>query len=740
MHDLPLTIVIEKEVHIQAKRVLIWNAKDAFNTDILYPFPVHWIFDSESLCIPIYEKKQEQIHVLEMFSGGFGGWSYAQRFLKQHLQIPMRVVSIEENFDAAKNHSFNHDTILVDVEGPHEQLLQQTDFDLTLHGDIRSQHWWESISKWGIDGFTISAPCGPWSGASFSPGLQSHAGMLFPESIILARVFRPKWILMENVVGFKNHKHMKFCTAILQACNYRLVWSNDIDAAQFGASHRQRWLGLAVSNSSCKDVQNSFSLWPSNQQLTPDIIGAIFQNPPDASELALKQIMHSFAHEWILLPPQDKPGLREATGQAIFRSRCYTKYQQHPTFMAQYGSQHEMSRNQMELKGYYAHFYQSDDGTTRLLHPCEIAMIHLHWNFILIPHDFKEGWRHIGNMITIPHALLMLANVYKICYDLPLPGIEEIFHAFFDARLNQSNLRQFSGKHATVFIDHSNDAPKIGWDRMVDNFDILTEQPCNERLGQNVWKSVYGRVDISELLQYYSNEIPSQVTQHEMMEDLSPTQTFVPMMKAQIVAGEETGNVWVAADIEKEVLQETFDGHFQPQWTSDDLLGSYLKMVPQTIIDITNHTIQKTATPCLCESSLTFVGTEKDQTILSRLVNAGFNDRLFDQFGPIDPTAKLFHGILVSDFPFETDQKINPLFLIAAWKQTETSFIWNAVNLTWNCSIQGDFTACLTVEFFWFTLLQKVKNNLGIIAEINQNGVGRHILFKMDEKEDPTTT
>ncbi len=738
MHLQPLTIVMEKEIPMKANKILIWNAKDAMNIDKLYPMPVHWILDHDSLYIPIQQNRQGKIHVLEMFSGGYGGWSFAQRFLRKNFGIPVQVTSIEEDFAAAKNHSFNHDTILVEAKGPYDILLQKTEFDVTICEDIRSQHWWETIATWGVDGFTISAPCGPWSGASFSPGLDSNAGMLFPEALILARIFRPKWILLENVVGFKNHKHMKFCVAILNACNYKMLWSKDIDAAHFGSSHRQRWLGLAVSNSLSNDVINQFCMWPTIQSLTPDRIGAIFPNPPDASELVLKQIMHSFAHEWILLPPQDKPSLKEATGQQIFRSRCFTKQQQHPTFMAQYGSQHEMSRNQMELKGYYAHFYQQDDGTCRLLHPCEIAMIHLHWDRVLISHDIKEGWKHIGNMITIPHALLMISNALLLCHDFDLPKVEDIFRCLFDARMTHHNIRQFSGQKATVFVDRAHTAPSICWSNLLDNYDHLTEVCQNQSLQQQIWHNQFGILDVNEFLRKVIQTNPSQITDvEERSVDISPTQNFVPLVKAKIKTDDEQGFFWVAVDIEKEAIQLAYEGHFEIHSDEDDLTDTHLKLSPGMMIEVNEEPNCKVATPCFCERILTFIDADSEQPILQKLIAAGFNDKLFDQFGIIEESSKPFPGILVADFELTANHKINILFLMAAWKQTETSFIWHSNSLSWTCSIQGDFQSCLTVEFFWFTLIQDIQRHLGIVAEVTQNQIGRNINFKMNHEKIP---
>ena len=737
LHTLPLTIVLETECSVKAKKVLIWNARDALEE--FFPMPVHWVVDSQSIMIPIQDNQGGKVHVLEMFSGGYGGWSYAQRFLRQNFALDLQITSIEEDLAAACYHSFNHDTVLVEAKGPHDDILQNSNRDVTIHGDIRSQQWWGSLAKWGVDGFTISAPCGPWSGASFSPGLKSQPGMLFPEALMLARIFRPKWILMENVVGFKTHAHRKFCLAILKACNYRMVWSKEVDAAEFGASQRQRWLGFAVSNSACKNVANSFELWPNIPSLTPEIIGAIFPNPPDASALVVTQKMRSFAHEWILLPPQEKPGLEKSTGQQIFKSRCFVQQQKHPTFMAQYGSQHEMSRNQLEVKGYYAHFFQQDDGNCRLLHPSEIAMIHLHWDKILISHEMKEGWKNIGNMITIPHALLMLSNAYAICHDVRLPSIEEIFLSLFQTRLVQHNVRQFSGRHATMFADHLQIIPEKGWTSAIESFDQLMDFVQNEGLQQKLWTSDLGIIELKDFISVTKQSIPSQITDVEEHEsDISPTQAFSPLLKVQIEAKEQTGNLWVAADVGKEALHDIYEGHFEIKTFDDDFTGLQFKLVPRTLIDILDESSQSVAIPCISENTLTIVDGNCQNPIKRKLIQTGFNNDLCDQFGPIEDATKPFHGMLIADFVFDTKQNINILGLMAAWKQTETSFVWNSVNLSWKLSIQGDFQACLAVEFFWITLIPRdLQNHLGIFAENDQTQIGRNIHYKMNQAKIP---
>lgn len=201
---------------------------------------------------------------------------------------------------------------------------------------------------------------------------------------------------------------------------------------------------------------------------------------PDPSQLEVSQLTIYLSHACILLPPNEREKFRYATGQQVFKSRCYSEHEQHPNYMAQYGSQQGINRSQLEHKGLYAHFFMMDNGKIRFLHPCDISMMHVHWDAISVSSNIHDGWLHVGSMISIPHALLLLGNTMKIVFqDLNCPSVEQMFEDLLKQAMQQNHIRQFSGRHATMFIDQRSPNLRNNWDLMLGHFDQLVDfHPC----------------------------------------------------------------------------------------------------------------------------------------------------------------------------------------------------------------------------------------------------------------------
>ena len=69
----------------------------------------------------------------------------------------------------------------------------------------------------------------------------------------------------------------------------------------------------------------------------------------------------------------------------------------------------------------------------RFWHPVELLLMHAFVGKHLINNNWSDAYRHIGNQICIPHALLALANVFFAYHDrAPLPSIEVIFSKLHD--------------------------------------------------------------------------------------------------------------------------------------------------------------------------------------------------------------------------------------------------------------------------------------------------------------------
>ena len=222
-------------------KVLLWNVRGGFEE--IFPHPIHWICDSDTMVIPLDARGSQHVKVLEMFAGGYGGWASAFKFLRSQQQLPCQIIGIEDDFETALAYSLNHSATIVD--GLHtlpRGFFKSTTNDYIIHGNVRSRNWWNAVAVWSPHIVTISSPCPPWTGASHSPGLHSSQGMLLPEALAILRIFRPPLVAIEQVHGFATHPHRRHCIGVLKSSGYEIAFAKVVDSAQFGACHRLRWL------------------------------------------------------------------------------------------------------------------------------------------------------------------------------------------------------------------------------------------------------------------------------------------------------------------------------------------------------------------------------------------------------------------------------------------------------------------------------------------------------------------
>lgn len=121
-----------------------------------------------------------------------------------------------------------------------------------------------------------------------------------------------------------------------------------------------------------------------------------------------------------------------------------------------------------------------DNGKIRFLHPREMSMMHLHGDAISVSSNIHHGCLHVGSMISVPYALLLLGNAMKIAFqDLNCPTVEQLFEDLLKQAMQQNHIRQFSGRHATMFIDQRSSNLRNNWDLMLGHFDQLVDiHPC----------------------------------------------------------------------------------------------------------------------------------------------------------------------------------------------------------------------------------------------------------------------
>ena len=82
--------------------------------------------------------------------------------------------------------------------------------------------------------------------------------------------------------------------------------------------------------------------------------------------------------------------------------------------MARYGSQHEIDVSFLRIHACFGHFVSTGAGSLhfRFWDPAEIAMIHGLVQTTYVPDNLQLAWHIVGNQICLPHALLLVADLF----------------------------------------------------------------------------------------------------------------------------------------------------------------------------------------------------------------------------------------------------------------------------------------------------------------------------------------
>ena len=102
--------------------------------------------------------------------------------------------------------------------------------------------WEPNVLTDTVDVITAGFPCQDLSVAGKGLGLQGKRSGLFWEIIRVAKILRPKWLVLENVPGlFSSHKGRDFgiVLAALGECGYSVSW-RVLDASGFGVPQRRK--------------------------------------------------------------------------------------------------------------------------------------------------------------------------------------------------------------------------------------------------------------------------------------------------------------------------------------------------------------------------------------------------------------------------------------------------------------------------------------------------------------------
>ena len=372
-----------------------------------------FIFDEQSFWVPLRQKPQTRVRMLEMFAGGFGGWHRATQFRQGFSPLQFQTVALEQDLNVAATYAISHSTCLLkSIEGARARVFADSKHNWIVVTDVNDPSWHRAVGEFAPDVIAISSPCQPWSGASTSPGLIRSDGRLLLSSILTCRWFRPKCIMLEQVSAFATHQHKIWIVKALLHIGYVIAWQKVVELADQSPTKRARWLAVATrvyAECTPQPTPNWFVL----EHCTPKSVGAVI-NWCESERLLLEPSEEIKA---IAKDPRffkgPKPFKGFDVGEQILRHRTFQTDQKIPTFMALYGSQHGLNKEFLEKHGYFGHFLSDpcNEGHPRFWHPAEVALIHGITSPILIQEVLPFSWLIIGNAIAEQHALFVLIDV-----------------------------------------------------------------------------------------------------------------------------------------------------------------------------------------------------------------------------------------------------------------------------------------------------------------------------------------
>eukprot|EP00438_Fugacium_kawagutii_P005393 Skav210138 [mRNA] locus=scaffold1493:174319:179500:- [translate_table: standard] len=395
------------------KLIFPMGACDVLQAKVHQIVPLTVTIDESSLVLA-HNKSSQDHWMVEQFAGGYGGWSHGLSYLKQFLDVEIKVLAIESHLPHAVNFALAHRYQLVGhadsmppdflIDHPHSTIVNCT---------IQSLPWQRLIRAIQTFLWDISSPCVSWSFAGRRRGLNALEGQALVDSLAQAKFHKPCYLCLEQVTGFPSHEHFDMVCQILEWAGYRVIHQQCYELASVCPVRRCRWLAIC-HHVSVVPPPMPIARWPKFNN-----VAAHFDAILCLDEITMKEFEPTVATASLYWDPRYMPGRKTTwTRSDILRFRLPDMSEPLPCFLAAYGSQHTLPTELLQANGMFGHFVRQ--GTSfRFFTPVEVLLLHSHASTTLILKPAQQGYQSLGNCISVPHALFGLFHVLKAMMLLP---------------------------------------------------------------------------------------------------------------------------------------------------------------------------------------------------------------------------------------------------------------------------------------------------------------------------------
>ena len=383
-----------------------------------FAIPSFGYFDSSTVVIPKCRMdltdgdSPREWSLLELFSGGFGGWKQSALIMNNLHQNWKYTLAVEIEHYIARMYCKNFSAISLDqsdhfmdqschIAGANGQGCE------LFRGDVKNDKFMKLL-PWNLDlVLVMSPPCPPWCRSSQKNGLQHDDGLLFIEAFAKMRYLQPKAVAIENVDSICDHAHFQWLLMMLNWAGYKIIWQKIADLRVIAPIHRRRWLAVCVPVDDHTGANPLVDFIP--MPLTNLMKFGVFIDLPEdhIKELLLDDTLKAVYSDPALLQSK-KRGRKPKTPEEVMKERIVDPFSGMNTLMAMYGAQHDMSQNRLLEAGLFAQLTEHK-GQPRFFSPMETAILHGVVIDFFVHGHLRVGHVAVGNCIATPQAALALA-------------------------------------------------------------------------------------------------------------------------------------------------------------------------------------------------------------------------------------------------------------------------------------------------------------------------------------------
>ena len=675
----------------------------------IYDHRSSWIFTPRP-------KPSLDMRILEMFSGSFGGWKAAMRFLHQKTDFAIQTVSVDHDQHGSLHFALSHAVNWVKTTNHlTDRIFVHSTEDWVVSADVLDQRLLKPLSLWAPQAATLSPPCPPWSVTGHGGGLLRTEGRLLLRVILHLRWLNVPFILLENVKGMTRHEHFDMVKQTFHFAGYRMLWQRIADLQDLTRVTRPRWLALwgkvhhetpPMPSQFWERIDRSFMPDPL-MHLQPKQLEEM-RLPADALSLAqdphfLKINGHAFA---VGLNEVDVLSVRTYRGGTI------------PCFLARYGTQHLLDKQMLRDQGYHCHFACTKDfpEQCRYWSPSEVALVHGITSPIYLPNDHFVAWFGLGNMIAVQHAMLALVNMLGRCAECSL----DLKQLLADFRNEQFLAKDVYMKpiakgymlclKGTLFTQKFDASAKVIYELL-------------ETMEPMFWSPKHGIVPLAKAHWTFQNSLPSQISQ--TMEDASDEEIGFcsPTFQACIHFQDHSTKFWFSGDLPRESILAVWDNRFECQFF-DVENPTVLELRPTDLVPPRTFGTDS-CVAVLLDTELTLMLNRpvpvEQQPQLTMLAKP-----LFSQVGELDISKKLLPSAVLLDRPLQTPfLAFDFVHLLGAFTQLQIEWTWDSSMDQFTCHTTGEETSKQIWARFWCNLLSTNDQAL----------LGRHVLQDVDDSK-----